>query len=296
MRLRLAHRTVDLDGPPVAMAIVNVTPDSFYDGGVSASPEDAVSRALEMLAAGAAIVDVGGMTAQPGAELAEAEEAARVMPTVAGIRAAAPAAVLSVDTYRAGVAAAALDAGADLVNDHTGGADPALAAVVAERDAGLVVTHLGLQPKQVQDDRYEITPEAIAESLVGRAATAEAAGVRRDAILLDPGLGFGKSTATDLACLRALDRLTALGYPLLLACSHKEVTAEPLGLPESNLEGTAAVVAVAAAAGVRVLRVHDLPFMERVARMAWLASPRAEGYAAGGVRSGENSGTNLPPE
>jgi len=201
-----------------------------------------------------------------------------------------------VDTYRAGVAAAALDAGADLVNDHTGGADPALAAAVAERDAGLVVTHLGLRPKQVQDDRYEITVDAIAESLLERAAAAEAVGVRRDAILLDPGLGFGKSTATDLACLRALDRLTGLGYPLLLAPSHKEVTAEPLGLPEANLEGTAAVVAVAAAAGVRVLRVHDLPFMERVARMAWLASPRAEGYAAGGVRSGENSGTNRPPE
>ena len=258
------------------MAIVNVTPDSFYDGGVSATPEQAVGRALEMFAAGAAIVDVGGMTAQPGDVLGEDEEAARVVPTVSGIRAAAPGAVISVDTYRAGVAAAALDAGADLVNDHTGGADPALAGAVAERDAGLVVTHLGLRPKQVQDGRYEITVDAIAESLLERAAAAEAAGVRRDAILLDPGLGFGKSTATDLACLRALDRLTGLGYPLLLAPSHKEVTAEPLGLPEANLEGTAAVVAVAAAAGVRVLRVHDLPFMERVARMAWLASPRAE--------------------
>jgi dihydropteroate synthase len=296
MPLRLAHRTVDLDGPPLAMAIVNVTPDSFYDGGVSATPEQAVGRALEMFAAGAAIVDVGGMTAQPGDVLGEDEEAARVVPTASGIRAAAPGAVISVDTYRAGVAAAALDAGADLVNDHTGGADPALAAAVAERDAGLVVTHLGLRPKQVQDDRYEITVDAIAESLLERAAAAEAAGVRRDAILLDPGLGFGKSTATDLACLRALDRLTGLGYPLLLAPSHKEVTAEPLGLPEANLEGTAAVVAVAAAAGVRVLRVHDLPFMERVARMAWLASPRAESYSAGGVRSGENSGTNRPPE
>ena len=199
-----------------------------------------------MLAAGAAMVDVGGMTAQPGTALGEDEEAVRVVPTVSGIRAAAPDAVISVDTYRAPVAAAALDAGADVVNDHTGGADPALATAVAERDAGLVVTHLGLQPKQVQDGRYELTVDAIAESLLERAAAAEAAGVRRDAILLDPGLGFGKSTATDLACLRHLDRLTGLGYPLLLACSHKEVTAEPLGLPEANLEGTAAVVAVAA--------------------------------------------------
>jgi dihydropteroate synthase len=295
MALRLAHRTVDLDGPPLAMAIVNVTPDSFYDGGVSATPDLAVARAVEMLGAGAAIVDVGGMTAQPGEVLPEAEEAARVAPTIAEIRAAVADAVISVDTYRAGVAEAALDAGADLVNDHTGLSDPDLAPTVAGHDAGLVVTHLGLPPKQVQDGRYELSPQEIAGSLLERAAAAEAAGVRRDAILLDPGLGFGKSTATDLACLRALDRLTGLGYPLLLACSHKEVTAEPLGLPESNLEGTAAVVAVAAAAGVRVLRVHDLPFMERVARMAWLASPRADDYAAGGVRSGENSGRNFPP-
>jgi dihydropteroate synthase len=295
MHLRLAQRTLDLDGPPLAMAIVNVTPDSFYDGGATATPELAVARALEMLAAGAAVVDVGGMTAQPGAELTEDEEAARAVPTVAGIRAAAPDAVISIDTYRAGVAAAVLDAGADLVNDHSGLSDPALAPAVAERDAGLVITHLGLAPKQEQEGRYEIAPEEIGASLLDRAAAAEAGGVRRDAILLDPGLGFGKSTASDLAALRALPALAALGYPLLLACSHKEVTAEPLGLPESNLEGTAAVVAVAAHAGVRVLRVHDLPFMERVARMAWLASPRAAGYAAGGVRSGENSGTNLPP-
>lgn len=295
MQLRFAHRTVGLDGPPLAMAIVNVTPDSFYDAGVSATPELAAERALEMLAAGAAIVDVGGMTAQPGVELTPEEEIPRVAPTIAAIRAASPDAVISVDTYRAPVAAAALDAGADLVNDHTGLSDPSLAEAVAARDAGLVVTHLGLAPKQEQGGRYEIAPDAIADALLERAAVAEQAGVAREAILLDPGLGFGKSTASDLACLRALPRLTELGYPLLLACSHKEVTAEPLGLPESNLEGTAAVVAVAAYAGVRVLRVHDLPFMERVARMAWLAGPRAEDYAAGGVRSGANSGTNRPP-
>jgi dihydropteroate synthase len=275
MELRLAHRTLDLDGPPLAMAIINVTPDSFYDGGVTATPQLAVARALEMLAAGAAIIDVGGMTAQPGVVLDVDEEAARAVPTVEGIRAAAPDAVISVDTYRADVAAAVLDAGADLVNDHTGLSDAALAPAVAERDGGLVITHLGLTPKQVQEGRYEIAPEEIGGALLDRAAVAEAAGVRRDAILLDPGLGFGKSTGSDLAALRSLPALVALGYPLLLACSHKEVTAEPLGLPESNLEGTAAVVAVAAHAGVRVLRVHDLPFMERVARMAWLTSPRA---------------------
>jgi dihydropteroate synthase len=182
--------------------------------------------------------------------------------------------VLSVDTYRAEVADAALTAGADLVNDHTGLSDPGMAGVAAAHDAGLVVTHLGLAPKQRQDGRYEIPAEAIAAALVAGADRAQAEGVRRDAILLDPGLGFGKSTATDLATLRSLPMLLGLGYPVLLACSHKEVTAEPLGLNEDTLEGTAAVVAVAAHLGVQVLRVHDLAFMARVARMGWLLRER----------------------
>jgi dihydropteroate synthase len=177
---------------------------------------------------------------------------------------------ISVDTYRAGVADAALRAGADLVNDHTGLSDPDLAAVVADHRAGLVVTHLTLAPKEVQTGRHAVTVDEIAAFLVERAGRARAAGVAADAILVDPGLGFGKDTATDLETLRALPRLAGLGYPLLLAPSHKEVTAEPLGLPESALEGTAAVVAVAAYLGVAVLRVHDLPFMGNVASMGRL--------------------------
>src|SRR5262245_6979894 len=138
MQLRLAHRVVDLDGPPLAMAIVNVTPDSFYDGGVTAPPELAVERARAMLPAGAAMFDAGGMPAQPGDVLGRHDGIARVLPAIAGIRAAVPDAVISVDTYRAPVAAAALDAGADLVNDHTGLSDPAMAETVAARAAGLV--------------------------------------------------------------------------------------------------------------------------------------------------------------
>jgi len=251
------------------MGIVNVTPDSFYDGGATAEPEAAIDRGLALIGAGAAIVDVGGMTARPGRELTVDEELARVLPVLAGLRARSDA-VLSVDTYRAAVAERVLDAGADLVNDHTGLSDPEMAGTVAARDAGIVVTHLGLAPKQVQGGRYGVSAARIADALGEGAAEARAAGVREDAILLDPGLGFGKDTASDLDTLRNLPALTALGYPLLLSCSHKEVTAEPLGLPEASLEGTAAVVAVAAFLGVRVLRLHDLPFMERVARMAWL--------------------------
>ncbi len=251
------------------MGILNVTPDSFYDKGMTATADRAIARGLELAAAGAGIIDIGGMTAQPGRVLSEDEEIARVEPVVRELRAALDLPI-SIDTYRADVAAAALAAGADLVNDHTGLSDPAMAATIARHQAGLVVTHLGLAPKQVQTGRHATRVEDIARFLEERAAAARAAGVGADAILVDPGLGFGKDTQTDLQTLRELPRLAALGYPLLLAPSHKEVTAEPLGLPESALEGTAAVVAVAAYLGVAVLRVHDLPFMRHVATMGWL--------------------------
>jgi dihydropteroate synthase len=269
LTLRFAHRSRALDGPPCMMGIVNVTPDSFYDKGATATPDRAIARGLELAAAGAGIVDVGGMTAQPGRVLTEDEEIARVEPVVRALRAALEIPI-SVDTYRAGVADAGLRAGADLVNDHTGLTDPGMAGTIAGHGAGLVVTHLGLPPKQVQTGRHAVTVGEIAAFLTERAAAACAAGIAADAILVDPGLGFGKDTATDLETLRELPTLAGLGYPLLLAPSHKEVTADPLGLPESALEGTAAVVAVAAYLGAAVLRVHDLPFMRHCATMGWL--------------------------
>src|SRR6476619_3680857 len=268
--LRFRHRTLPDQGRPHLMGIVNVTPDSFYDGGATATTDLAVARALAVVSEGATVIDVGGMTARPGVVLSAADERARVLPVLEGIRAAGCEAVVSVDTYRADVAAAALEVGADMINDHTGLTDGDLPAAVAEHGGGLVVTHLGLAPKQVQAGRYDIDPAEIGSFLSQRAELAIDAGIDRSALVIDPGLGFGKSTATDLATLRALPDLLRVGYPLLLACSHKEVTAEPLGLPEASLEGTAAVVSVASYLGVRVLRLHDLPFMERVARMAWL--------------------------
>ncbi len=143
MTLRLAHRSIALDGPPCMMGIVNVTPDSFYDKGATATPDGAIARGLELAEAGAGIVDVGGMTAQPGRVLAEDEEIARIEPVVRALRAAIEIPI-SVDTYRAGVADAALRAGADLVNDHTGLSDPSMAAAIADHRAGIVVTHLSL--------------------------------------------------------------------------------------------------------------------------------------------------------
>lgn len=276
MRLRFAHRSLALDGPPCMMGIVNVTPDSFYDRGLTATPAAAVARGLELAEAGAGIIDIGGMTAQPGGVLSEDEEIARVEPVIVALRRQLDLAI-SIDTYRAGVADAALRAGADLVNDHTGLSDPGMAAAIAGHGAGLVVTHLGLPPKQVQTARQEIAVDEIARFLVERADAARAAGIGADAILVDPGLGFGKDTGTDLRTLRALPMLAGLGYPLLLAPSHKEVTAEPLGLAESTMEGTAAVVALAAYLGVAVLRVHDLPFMRHVATMGWLIATAGPG-------------------
>ena len=258
--LRFRHRTLPRQGRPHLMGIVNVTPDSFYDGGATATTDLAVARALAVVSEGATVIDVGGMTARPGVVLSAADEMARVLPVLEGIRAAGCEAVVSVDTYRADVAAAALEAGADMINDHTGLTDGDLAAAVAEHGGGLVVT--------VQAGRYDIDPAEIGRFLSQRAELAIDAGIDPSALVIDPGLGFGKSTATDLATLRALPDLLRVGYPLLLACSHKEVTAEPLGLPESNIEGTAAVIAVAAYQGVQLLRVHDLPFMARVATMA----------------------------
>ncbi len=257
------------------MGIVNVTPDSFYDQGATAAAADAVAHGLGLLQRGAGALDVGGMTAQPGGELDPAIEIARVVPVIEQLRAHTDA-VIAVDTYRASVAAAALQAGADLVNDHTGLSDLEMAAVVAAAGAGLVITHLGLRPKQARTGTYSISVAEIAEFLTARAETAVAAGVPAAGILIDPGLGFGKDIDTDLDTLRHLPTLTGLGYPVLLACSHKEVTAAPLGLPESALEGTAAVTAVAAYLGVAVLRLHDLPFMAHAAQMGWLMRPPGE--------------------
>lgn len=296
MYVKLRDYELALDASPAIVGIVNVTPDSFYDRGRTQRPDDAAVRGRELVEAGAAVIDVGGMTAQPGPVIPAADEARRVVPVVEAL--AASGAAISVDTYRPAVAAAALAAGAHAINDHTGLSDPELAAEVARHGAGLVITHLGLAPKQPQNGRYEIDPAAIGAFLIERAELAQAEGVARDAIVLDPGLGFGKTTATDLATLQALPELLELGYPLMLACSHKEVTAEPLGLPESSLEGTAAVVAVAAYLGVQLLRLHDLPFMTHVARMGALMAGRRDGraQASGGERSGANSGRNFPAE
>ena len=241
----------------LVMGVVNVTPDSFSDGGRYADAEAAAAGAVAMAAAGAAIIDVGGESTRPGAEPpTEREEKSRVVPVLERIRGIP----LSIDTRRASVAEAALDAGACLVNDVSGGADPELFPLVAERGAGVALMHMQGRPADMQAaPRYADVVAEVEAYLLERAAAAEAAGVARERILIDPGIGFGKTLEHNLELLRAIPRLAALGYPVLVGTSRKSF----LGLltdraVDARGDATTASVALCAGAGAAVVRVHDV--------------------------------------
>ncbi len=271
-RLALAHgRALDLSAGPVVLGVVNVTPDSFSDGGVHYDAGRAIERALAMYGEGAAIVDVGGESTRPplyGAaeEISADAECARVLPVVAGIRARSDAPI-SIDTRKAAVAREALRAGADLVNDVTGGRfDPELYAVIAELGGGAILMHMkGTDPRRMQDDlRYDHLVADVAASLAESADRAVAAGVPREAIAVDPGLGFGKTLEGNLALLRHLAALRSLGLPLCVGASRKAFVRRFSGVSEDSavserLPGSLAALAAAAAGGAAILRVHDVP-------------------------------------
>ncbi|WP_406265479.1 dihydropteroate synthase [Nocardia sp. NBC_00881] len=265
-----------LCGRPVAtdralvMAIVNRTPDSFYDQGATftdAAALDAVARAVDE---GADLVDIGGVKAGPGAIVDATEEAARVVPFVAAIRAKYPQLLISVDTWRADVALAAVGAGADLINDTWAGADPDLVLVAAEHGAGVVCSHTGgavprTRPHRV---RYADAVGEVADTVVRAAENAHAAGVCEDSILIDPTHDFGKNTYHGLELLRGVDVLVNTGWPVLMALSNKDFIGETLGVDLSErLEGTLAATAWSAAAGARVFRVHEVAATRRVVDM-----------------------------
>jgi dihydropteroate synthase len=262
--LRLGPHMLPLGGRTLVMGIVNATPDSFYErhDGLDAS----LRRAREQAEVGADVLDVGGQTAQVGPELPVAEEIARVREVVAG--AAELGLPVSIDTYRAPVADAACRAGAVLVNDHTGFSDPELPAVAADHGAAVVCAHYRGAPRTNPSRTYDVSVDEVRQALSDRREAALAAGVAEDAILLDPCFGFGKSTASDLALLAALDRLRGLGAPLLAAVSHKEFTADATGLREDDLRGTLAAAVLAARAGAAMLRLHDVAELVPVLRLA----------------------------
>jgi dihydropteroate synthase len=266
--LRARNRVLDLRGGAAVMGIVNVTPDSFYER--AGSVEAAVAAARAMADEGAALIDLGGQSYAAGnGEVAAEEERWRVVPAVEAVASARLGVMLSVDTYTPSVADAALAAGAHLINDCSGLADPELAAVVAKYDAGLVVMHLKGRLKVREPEAYvydDVMAEIVA-FLHERVERAVAAGVRRDAIVVDPGLEFGKEPATDLEILRRFGELRALGAPVLLAASRKSFLGRIVGRPAAELlPASLGAAAVGITAGARIVRTHDVAETVQLAR------------------------------
>jgi dihydropteroate synthase len=254
------------------MGIVNVTPDSFSDGGAFLDAERAVAHALALVAQGADILDVGGESTRPGARpVSAAEEAARVLPVIEGIRRACDCCI-SVDTSKAEVAALAIQAGADMINDISGLTfDPRMPSVAAEADVGLVVMHIRGEPRTMQDDpRYEQLFEEVRGALAAAVARAEAAGLARERVWIDPGIGFGKALGHNLELMRRTrDLEEAVGRPVLVGPSRKSFIGQVLDQPDPSqrLMGTAAAVASAVHHGARCVRVHDVAAMRDVVRV-----------------------------
>ena len=270
-RVRLRERDLEPDHVLI-MGIVNVTPDSFSDGGAFFDAERAVAHALELAAQGADILDVGGESTRPGARpVSAAEEAARVRPVIEGIRRVSDRCI-SVDTSKAEVAALAIQAGADMINDISGLTfDPQMASVAAEADVGLVVMHIRGEPRTMQHDpRYDQLFEEVRDALAAAVARAEAAGLARERVWIDPGIGFGKALGHNLELMRRTrDLEEAVGRPVLVGPSRKSFIGQVLDQPDPGrrLMGTAAAVASAVHHGARCVRVHDVAAMRDVVRV-----------------------------
>lgn len=254
----------------LVMGIVNRTQDSFFDQGRTWQLEQAVAAGLRAAEEGADIVDVGGVKFAPGDPLDPAEEAARVVPVIEQLRRELPGEVLlSVDTFHASVARAALEVGADLINDTTGLSDPRMAEEVARAGASLVLTHSVAEPRRpFPRPRYEDVVEEVRDFLAARLERALEAGIARERIVLDPGPDLNKNTQQTLEVLRDWGEYAALGLPLLAALSRKDFVGESLGLPkEERLAGSLAAAAWTIRLGARVLRVHDVRETVRMVRM-----------------------------
>ncbi len=252
------------------MAIVNRTPDSFFDHGATFAAGAAVVAADRAVDDGADIVDIGGVKAGVGPEVSVAEEIDRVVPVIAAVRAAHPDLPISVDTWRAPVAVEACRAGADLINDTWAGADPGLAAVAARFGAGMVCSHTGGAAPRTNPMRvsYPDVVAAVIEETTTAADRMVAAGVPREGILIDPTHDFGKNTWHGLELLERTAELVATGWPVLMALSNKDFVGETLDLPvDQRLEGTLAATALAAAAGAAMFRAHQVVPTRRVLEM-----------------------------
>jgi dihydropteroate synthase len=268
----LTHSHPGPTGRVAVVGILNVTPDSFSDGGRYVEPAVAAARAEEIVAEGGDALDIGAESTRPGAApVPEDEELRRLLPVLKAVRARVEVPIL-VDTYKAGVARAALDEGADAINDVSAGRDPSMFATVAAAGAPIVLMHMQGAPATMQDAPIYPGDDvigAVRAFLQDRVAAALAAGVARDRIVVDPGIGFGKTPAHNLALISRLEAIVALGHPVLIGPSRKRFIAAVVnGAPLDRLEGTAAAVALAIDRGASLVRVHDIAPMVRVARMA----------------------------
>ena len=265
------------DDEALMMAIVNRTPDSFFDKGATWAEDAAFERVRLVASQGAEIVDIGGIKAAPGAEIGAAEEKARVVDFVARVREEFPALVISVDTWRAEVGDAVCAAGADLINDAWGGADPELVDVAAAHGAAIVCTHTGgvtprTRPYRIEYD--DVVRDAI-DSTLGYAQRALDAGVAKDSIVIDPAHDFGKNTFHSLEITRRLGEMVATGWPVLVSLSNKDFVGETLDQPVGErLLGTLAATSVCALAGARIYRVHQVPETRQTVDMVWTIAGR----------------------
>jgi len=269
MTLKLGRQEF-ADDATLMMAIVNRTPDSFYDKGATWAEDKALERVAQVVDEGAEIVDIGGIKAAPGEFIDEDEEKDRVVSFVARVRTAYPDLVISVDTWRAPVGRAVCEAGADVLNDAWGGADPELVDVAAEYDAALVCTHTGgvtprTRPFRVEYD--DVVAAAIADT-TAYAERAVTAGVDPRSVVIDPAHDFGKNTFHSLEVTRRLDEMVATGWPVLVSLSNKDFVGESLDLPVGErLTGTLAATAISALAGARIYRVHEVVETRQVVDM-----------------------------
>lgn len=286
---RAGDKSIALDRP-VVIGILNVTPDSFSDGGLSFSPDSAIARAAQLLADGADVLDIGGESTRPGADPVDAvEEQRRVIPVMEAVRAAAPAAVISVDTVKAATAEAALRAGADIVNDVSGHRlDPRMSRVCASTGCGVVLMHSrGSVAEMASYERAtygaDVTGEVSAE-LRTSADNARNAGISAESIVLDPGIGFSKRSAHSVSVLRELPRIVDLGYPVMVGVSRKRVVGELAGVAVASERdaATAGANVYALTRGAILFRVHDVRSARHALDTAWalLRSESAHGASA----------------
>ena len=260
MTLRLGRHAF-ADDATLMMAIVNRTPDSFYDKGATWAEDKAFDRVSQVVEEGAEIVDIGGIKAAPGVEIDAEEEKRRVVGFVERVREAYPDLVISVDTWRAEVGDAVCRADADVLNDAWGGADPGLVDVAARHGAAIICTHTGGVTPRTRPYRitYDDVVASVIESLTWQAERALAAGVEKERIVIDPAHDFGKNTWHSVECTRRLDELVALGWPVLVSLSNKDFVGESLGRDVGErLPGTLATTAISAWQGAHIYRVHEV--------------------------------------